>query len=220
MGSFAGPNQNSNLNDISAEQQTTCNSGVTYPGERLGLRSKGGKCISVYKTQFHKSIQGFGISLEWELLSSILKFSKKIFFFFLLNHFYCYSIIVVPIFPPLPSSAWATSCSHSQSPHHWPCPHLFIILFFKILFIYLYLERGKGGRKRGREISMCGCLWCVPYWGPGPQPRHVPWLGIEPVTLWFTGWCSIHWATPARAVHNSLRVQRINIENVTLGSLL
>ena len=64
MGSFAGPNQNSNLNDISAEQQTTCNSGVTHPGERLGLRSKGGKCISVYKTQFHKSIQGFGISLE------------------------------------------------------------------------------------------------------------------------------------------------------------
>ena len=38
-----------------------------------------------------------------------------------------------------------------------------------------------------------------PYWGPGPQPRHVPWLGIERVTLWFTGQCSIHWATPARA---------------------
>ena len=32
-----------------------------------------------------------------------------------------------------------------------------------------------------------------------PQTRHVPWLGIEPVTFWFTGWRSIHWATPARA---------------------
>ena len=21
---------------------------------------------------------------------------------------------------------------------------------------------------------MCGCLLCAPYWGPGPQPRHVP----------------------------------------------
>ena len=46
---------------------------------------------------------------------------------------------------------------------------------------------------------MWDCFSLAPYWGPGPQPRHVPWLGIELVTLWFTGWCSIHWATPARA---------------------
>ena len=32
-----------------------------------------------------------------------------------------------------------------------------------------------------------------------PQPRHVPWLGIKLATLWFAGWHSIHWATPARA---------------------
>ena len=32
---------------------------------------------------------------------------------------------------------------------------------------------------------MCGCLSHGPHCGPGPQPRHVPWLGIEPVTLWF-----------------------------------
>ena len=43
---------------------------------------------------------------------------------------------------------------------------------------------------------MWGCLLHTPYWGPGPPPRHVPWLGIEPVTLW--GWHSIHWATLAR----------------------
>ena len=47
---------------------------------------------------------------------------------------------------------------------------------------------------------MCGRLSCAPYRGPGPQPRHVPWLGIEPATLRFTGWHSIHWDTPARAV--------------------
>ena len=34
---------------------------------------------------------------------------------------------------------------------------------------------------------MCGCLSCAHYWGPGPQPRPVPQLGIEPVILWFTG---------------------------------
>ena len=70
--------------------------------------------------------------------------------------------------------------------------------FFKD-FIYLSLEEGKGGRKRGRETSVCGCFSHTPYWGPGLQPRHVPWLGIQPVTLWFTGSHSTHWVTPARA---------------------
>ena len=41
---------------------------------------------------------------------------------------------------------------------------------------------------------MSGCLSCATNWGPGPQPRHMPLLGIEPMTLWFTGWHSIHWA--------------------------
>ena len=26
---------------------------------------------------------------------------------------------------------------------------------------------------------MCGCLLHAPYWGPGPQPRPVPRLGID-----------------------------------------
>ena len=46
---------------------------------------------------------------------------------------------------------------------------------------------------------MCGCLSYAPYWGPGPQPRHVLWRGNQPETLWFTGWLLIHWTTPARA---------------------
>ena len=54
-------------------------------------------------------------------------------------------------------------------------------IFLKILFIYL--ERGKGARKKGRETSMCGCLSHAPYWASGPQHRHVPWLGIKPVTF-------------------------------------
>ena len=57
----------------------------------------------------------------------------------------------------------------------------YFILFLKNLFIHFQWE-GKRSRKRGREISMCGCYSCTLYWGL----RHVPWLGIEPVTLWFT----------------------------------
>ena len=51
-------------------------------------------------------------------------------------------------------------------------PDLNIIYFLR--FIYLFFREGKGGRKRGRETSMCGCLLWAPYWGPGSQPRHVP----------------------------------------------
>ena len=46
---------------------------------------------------------------------------------------------------------------------------------------------------------MCGCLLSTSYWVPGLHLSHVPWPGIEQVTLWFT----IYWATPARA-YNAL----------------
>ena len=55
--------------------------------------------------------------------------------------------------------------------------------FFKGL-IY-FLGRGEG-REKGRERNIS--VWLLlnrPHWGPGSQPRHVTWLGIEPVTLWF-----------------------------------
>ena len=45
---------------------------------------------------------------------------------------------------------------------------------------------------------MCLPPTCLPL-GTWPIPRHAPWLGIKPVTPWFAGWHSIHWATPARA---------------------
>ena len=69
---------------------------------------------------------------------------------------------------------------------------------FKEDFIYFY--RG-GGREKERERNISVWLPLMyPHWGPGLKSRHVPWLGIEPVTLWFTVQCSMHWATPARAI--------------------
>ena len=59
-----------------------------------------------------------------------------------------------------------------------------VTFFFLTFYIFIFRE-GKGRRKRGRKISLCGFLSRTPYWGPGPQPRHVPWLEIELVTLWF-----------------------------------
>ena len=77
-------------------------------------------------------------------------------------------------------------------------PLLRDLVFLKRLCLFIFKERGREG-ERGRETSVYGCLLHAPYWGPGLKPRHVPWLGIEPATLCFTVWCSIHWATPARA---------------------
>ena len=54
------------------------------------------------------------------------------------------------------------------------------------MYLFIFRERGKGGRKRGREISVYGCFSRDPHWGPGLQPRSVPWPGIELVTPQFT----------------------------------
>ena len=59
--------------------------------------------------------------------------------------------------------------------------NIFLILDFLLKsyfifkdFIYLFLERGEGRKKkRKRDISVWLPLKC-PHWGPGPQPRHVP----------------------------------------------
>ena len=71
---------------------------------------------------------------------------------------------------------------------------LYFTFFFKILFIF------REGREEQRERNIS--VW-MPLEHPlleiCPQPRHVPWLGIKLVTLWLAGWCSIHWATSARA---------------------
>ena len=77
---------------------------------------------------------------------------------------------------------------------------LFIGSFFKKkLFIY-FLERREGREKeRERNISVWLPL-IAPDWGPDPQSRHVPWLGIKPTILWFAGRHSVRWVSPARAI--------------------
>ena len=112
-----------------------------------------------------------------------------------------------PHYPFLPPLWLLFDCSWFQ------CLQLYFVCFFSFVdyfiscligiitpffkdFIYLFLERGEGREKR--KEPMYGSLSHAPYWGPGPQPRHVPWLGIQPATLWFAGWHSIHLATPAR----------------------
>ena len=73
-----------------------------------------------------------------------------------------------------------------------------ISLWVFLDFAYLFLERGEGKEKeRNRNINVWLLLY-APNWGPGLQPRHVPWLGIELAPICFAGRHSVLWATPAR----------------------
>ena len=50
--------------------------------------------------------------------------------------------------------------------------YFIFILFLKILFIFIFREKGSRG-KTGRETSI-GCLSQIPNWGPGPNPDMCP----------------------------------------------
>ena len=60
------------------------------------------------------------------------------------------------------------------------------------LFLKKILERGRDGEREGEKHQRVVASHMPPYLGPGPQPRHVPQLGIELATLWFAGQHSIH----------------------------
>ena len=53
--------------------------------------------------------------------------------------------------------------------------------FFKGFYLFIFRQRGREGEREREKYQCVVASW---YWGPGPQPRHVPWLGIEPATLW------------------------------------
>ena len=55
----------------------------------------------------------------------------------------------------------------------WKSLHLCNGSFLLFPLICLFLER-KGGEKRGRETSMCGCLLCASHWRPCCNPGMCP----------------------------------------------
>ena len=59
----------------------------------------------------------------------------------------------------------------------WPLkysPNILNIIYIFLKRFNLFFREGKGGRKRGRETSVYGCLSRVPCWGPGRNPGMCP----------------------------------------------
>ena len=61
--------------------------------------------------------------------------------------------------------------------------------YFLKFFIYLFLEREEREGEREEEKHPLAASCCThPTQAPNTQPRHVPWLGIEPATFHLAGW--------------------------------
>ena len=85
-------------------------------------------------------------------------------------------------------------------------PENIYIFFLKNIYLFIL------DREEGREGNIIVWLPLIcPLLGTLPQPRHMPWLGIKPATLWFTGQRSIHWATPARAIFSFRFISRLRL---------
>ena len=110
------------------------------------------------------------------------------------------------------SSSWPlrTHSSPSTIPELGANPleiTLIIYLLTYLDFVYLFLERGREAEREGEKRQCVVASCTAPSGGLAPNPDACLRLGIELATLWFVGWPSVHWATPARARYHSYRLR-------------
>ena len=117
----------------------------------------------------------------------------------------CRTVDVVPLFDCSPPNRCRVALHCSFDFHFldgWGGEHLFMcflatcVYFLRFIFIREREMWGKGDRET-RLAAFC----TRSNRGPSPQPRHVPWPGIQPATFWLLDNASTNWATLARAVH-------------------
>ena len=99
--------------------------------------------------------------------------------------------------------------------------------FLKRFYLFIFRKREREGEKEG-EKHWCvrktvRCLSYAHKRGPGLQPRHVPWPGIEPATFQLAGRRSVHWATPDRApltLTSLITTAHYHNQEINMGTIL
>ena len=98
----------------------------------------------------------------------------------------------------------AIICSLTRSIYQYHTPSLHSQSLGGNNSVFGGVGEGKGGRKRGRETSMCGryidlvASHMCPSGDLACNPGMYPDWEAKLATFWFAGLCSIHWATPPR----------------------
>ena len=161
-------------------------------------------CLSFYSSIYYLSIHLFILLSIHHSILYLEAFQSKLWGWTSIlhtNHEQFYTEITLPV-----NNEPINNKSQQQRTHNVEKAHLCSQCgkgFIKIseLTDHHRRERGREGerRKHCEGDTFISCLSHAANWGSGPQPRHVPWLGIEPMTFQFTGQHWNHWATPARA---------------------
>ena len=100
-----------------------------------------------------------------------------------------------------PQFSWTTQRIWASSPLLFSQNNLVLfdcLFLFSFLRFYLLIFREKG-KERETYFSYTSHRLVASHKPQTPQPRHVPWPGIEPVTFQLIGQCPANWATPVRA---------------------
>ena len=84
-----------------------------------------------------------------------------------------------------------------------------ILFFFFLFYLFIFREKGREGEREGENHQCVVASHTLPTGDLVRNPGMCTRLRIQPETPWFTGWHSILWATPARAIFfNSLIISR------------
>ena len=118
--------------------------------------------------------------------------------------------------------SWRDDTSSYTFPAAFPNVNIFLRFY-----LFIFRKRGREGEKEG-EKHWCvrktvRCLSYAHKRGPGLQPRHVPWPGIEPATFQLAGWRSVHWATPDRApltLTSLITTAHYHNQEINMGTIL
>ena len=76
-----------------------------------------------------------------------------------------------------------------------------MVNLFKRFYLFIFRERGREGEREG-EKHQCVVASLLGTW---PATQACALTGNQLATLWFTGWHSVYWATPARAENIMLK---------------